>query len=31
MDRVTYAETPFCGSFSAYVEQVLADQLAALG
>ena len=31
VDRVTYADTPFCGSFSAYLEQALAAQLVACG
>jgi hypothetical protein len=31
MDRVTYADTPFCGSLSAYLEQALASEMAALG
>jgi hypothetical protein len=31
MDRVTYADTPFCGTFSAYLEQSLPAQLTALG
>lgn len=31
MDRITFADTPFCGSLSSYLEQALAGQLAALG
>lgn len=31
MDRITFADTPFCGSLSAYLEQALAGQLAAFG
>jgi len=31
MDRITYADTPFCGSLSAYLEQTLAAQLTAFG
>jgi hypothetical protein len=31
MDCITFADTPFCGSLSAYLEQALAVQLAAIG
>jgi hypothetical protein len=31
MDRITFADTPFCGTFSDYLEQSLAVQLARLG
>ena len=31
MDRVTYADTPFCGSFSAFMEQALAAELVNIG
>jgi len=31
MDRITFADTPFCGSFSAYLERALGDGLAGLG
>ena len=31
MDRVTYADTPFCGTLSAYLEQALASHLVAMG
>jgi len=31
MDRVTYADTPFCGTFSGYLEQALANRLTAFG
>ena len=31
MDRVTYADTPFCGTFSAFLEQALAAHLTLLG
>lgn len=31
MDRITFADTPFCGTLSAYLEQALAGQLATLG
>jgi len=31
MDRITFADTPFCGSLSSYLEQTLAGQLAAFG
>jgi len=31
MDRITFADSPFCGTFSAYLEETLAVQLAALG
>jgi len=31
MDRITFADTPFCGSLSAYLEQTLAGQLASFG
>ena len=31
MDRITYADTPFCGSASAWLEQALASHLVACG
>jgi len=31
VDRVTYADTPFCGTLSAYLEQALASRLVACG
>ena len=31
MDRVTYADTPFCGSLSAFLEQALAAELVTCG
>ena len=31
MDRITYADTPFCGSLSAYLEQALGAELVACG
>jgi hypothetical protein len=31
MDRITFDDTPFCGSLSSYLEQALAVQLAAFG
>jgi hypothetical protein len=31
MDRITFADTPFCGTLSAWLEQALATQLAAIG
>jgi hypothetical protein len=31
LDRVTYADTPFCGSLSAFLEQALASELIAFG
>ena len=31
LDRITYADTPFCGTFSAYLESALAARLTSLG
>ena len=31
MDRITYADTPFCGTLSAYLEQALGSHLVATG